>query len=42
MVTDTSFMRSAHYHEAGDTFDKLDYRRMANVVNGVHAIVRGF
>ncbi len=42
MVTDTSFMRSEHYHGAGDTFDKLDYRRMARVVNGVHAIVTGF
>lgn len=42
MVTDTSFMRYRHYHRAGDTHDKLDYRRMADVVNGVHAIARRF
>lgn len=42
MVTDTSFMRYDHYHGAGDTHDQLDYARMADVVNGVAGITRGF
>lgn len=42
MVTDTSFMRYEHYHGAGDTVDKLNYARMADVVNGVASVVRGF
>jgi Zn-dependent M28 family amino/carboxypeptidase len=40
MVTDTAFMRNANYHQAGDTYEKLDYRRMAKVVQAVHAISR--
>ena len=35
MVTDTAFFRNAAYHEAGDTAERLDYRRMAQVVQGV-------
>jgi Zn-dependent M28 family amino/carboxypeptidase len=42
MVTDTAFMRNKHYHLAGDTYDKLDYQRMAKVVQGVAAVVYGF
>lgn len=42
MVTDTSFMRNPHYHRAGDTHDTLDYRRMAQVVQGVYALVQGY
>lgn len=41
MVTDTSFYRNTQYHQAGDTFDKLDYRRMAMVVQGVYALAQG-
>ena len=37
MVTDTAFNRNPGYHGAGDTFDRLDYRRMAKVVQGVYA-----
>jgi len=40
MVTDTAFMRNANYHRAGDTFDKLDYKRMALVVQAVHAVAK--
>lgn len=39
MVTDTAFNRNAGYHGAGDTFDRLDYRRMAKVVQGIHAFI---
>jgi Zn-dependent M28 family amino/carboxypeptidase len=42
MVTDTAFMRNKHYHLAGDTYDKLDYPRMAKVVQGVAAVVYDF
>jgi Zn-dependent M28 family amino/carboxypeptidase len=39
MVTDTAFYRNPHYHTARDTADTLDYERMAQVVEGVHAAV---
>lgn len=39
MITDTAFYRNGHYHQESDTAEKLDYHRMADVVNGlVHAI----
>jgi Peptidase family M28 len=37
MITDTAFHRNTEYHRAGDTFDRLDYRRMAQVVHGLYA-----
>jgi Zn-dependent M28 family amino/carboxypeptidase len=40
MVTDTAFMRNKQYHLGGDTWDKLDYRRMAQVVQGVYAVAQ--
>ena len=40
MITDTAFYRNARYHQAGDTFDTLDYGRMAKVVRGVYAITQ--
>jgi Zn-dependent M28 family amino/carboxypeptidase len=40
MVTDTSFMRNPHYHKASDTFERLDYVRMAKVVQGVYAVTQ--
>jgi Zn-dependent M28 family amino/carboxypeptidase len=35
MLTDTSFLRNPHYHQASDTPDTLDYPRMADVARGV-------
>ncbi|MCI0657619.1 MAG: M28 family peptidase, partial [Acidobacteria bacterium] len=35
MVTDTAFMRNLNYHGPDDTADRLDYERMAGVVDGV-------
>ena len=35
MVTDTAFYRYPHYHRASDTPEKLDYDRMARVVEGL-------
>ena len=39
MVTDTAFHRNLNYHTAEDTPERLDYVRMAQVVEGVHAAV---
>lgn len=39
MITDTAFYRNRNYHTAADTAEKLDYRRMALVVEGVCAAV---
>ena len=36
MLTDTAFYRNKSYHTAGDTPEKLDYGRMAEVVRGVY------
>ncbi len=35
MVTDTAFYRNKNYHTAADTYDKLDYEKMSQVVWGV-------
>ncbi len=35
MVTDTSFLRNPHYHQAGDTPDTLDYPFLTRVTAGV-------
>jgi Zn-dependent M28 family amino/carboxypeptidase len=41
MVTDTAFYRYAYYHSAQDTPEKIDYARMAQVVEGLaRSIVR--
>ncbi len=40
MVTDTAFFRNPRYHTADDTWDTLDYARMAKAVQGVYAAVR--
>ena len=37
MVTDTAFLRYSHYHAKTDTPEKLDYIRMAAVVEGLDA-----
>ena len=40
MVTDTSFFRNKAYHTDEDTYDRLDYVRMAKVVSAVFAGVQ--
>ena len=42
MITDTAFYHNPHYHGAGDTAERLDYRRMAQVVQAVYAVVEGW
>ena len=39
MVTDTAFHRNTDYHTEDDTADRLDYNRMAKVVQGAFAAV---
>jgi len=39
MITDTADNRNFAYHTREDTADRLDYRRMAQVVQGVYAAV---
>lgn len=38
MITDTAFLRNSNYHQAGDTYEKLDYNRLAKVVQAVYAL----
>ncbi len=40
MITDTAFYRNVAYHGAADTFDRLDYGKMAKVVQDVYAITQ--
>ena len=35
MVTDTAFYRNTEYHTLNDTYNRLDYYKMAKVVDGV-------
>ncbi len=40
MLTDTAFFRNTEYHRPGDTPDRLDYGRMARVVQGVYGLIQ--
>lgn len=40
MITDTSFYRNPNYHEGSDTYDTLDYQKMAEVVRGIESAIR--
>jgi hypothetical protein len=39
MVTDTAFLRNKNYHKSSDVLETLDFQRMGEVVQGVHAAV---
>lgn len=39
MITDTAVFRHPDYHQAQETADKLDYDRMARVVQGVQEVI---
>lgn len=39
MITDTAFLRNPQYHLPSDTWDTLDYARMAQVVRGFAAVL---
>lgn len=36
MVTDTAFYRNRNYHTAADTYEKLDYKKMSDIIFGVY------
>jgi Zn-dependent M28 family amino/carboxypeptidase len=40
MITDTAFYRNPYYHAKGDTWDTLDYARMARLVQGLYETVK--
>ena len=40
MVTDTSFYRNHEYHRSGDTYERLNYPRMAQVVQGLYQLAQ--
>jgi hypothetical protein len=40
MVTDTAPFRYPWYHTPDDTPDKIDYERLAAVVDGLEAVVQ--
>jgi len=40
MVTDTAFLRNTNYHTPDDTMNRLNYQRMAQVVDAVLAFIR--
>ena len=42
MVTDTAPFRYPHYHQVSDTFDKLDYDRMAILTEDLAKMLRAF
>jgi Zn-dependent M28 family amino/carboxypeptidase len=39
MITDTALFRNPYYHTPLDTVDKLDFEKMARVVDGVRSVV---
>ncbi|EHB7662450.1 TPA: M28 family peptidase [Escherichia coli] len=40
MITDTAFYRNKQYHLPGDTADRLNYHKMAQVVDGVITLLQ--
>ncbi len=40
MITDTAFYRNREYHKVGDTWDRLNYEKMADVVRAVYSAVK--
>lgn len=39
MITDTAFYRYPHYHSSSDTYEKLNYENMAEVVKGLGEVL---
>lgn len=40
MVTDTALFRDPHYHTSNDSPERLDYARLAGVVDGLREVIR--
>lgn len=39
MITDTAVFRYPYYHTPLDTYDKVDFQKMATVVEGLRRVV---
>ncbi len=39
MITDTAFYRNPYYHTPKDTYNRLDYKSMAEVVRGLYRVL---
>lgn len=39
MITDTAFYRNPNYHQLSDTWETLDYQRMAEVISSLHNMI---
>jgi len=39
MITDTALYRSPHYHTPTDTYDKVNFNELAQVVNGLQKVI---
>ena len=39
MITDTSFYRNLAYHTEEDTIDRLDFKKMGHVIEGVYSFI---
>lgn len=39
MVSDTAFFRNKNYHTQNDTSEKLDYSKMAKVIDGIQEVI---
>lgn len=39
MITDTAFLRNKNYHTKDDTIEKLDFKKMAEVVKGIYSVI---
>ncbi len=42
MITDTAFYRNPYYHTSYDTFEKLDYKKMRELVTGISGILKNY
>ena len=42
MITDTAFYRNKAYHTENDTYDRLDYEKMAKVVLSIFEAIKGW
>lgn len=42
MITDTAFYRNPYYHTSSDTFEKLDYRKMGELVPGISETLKSY
>lgn len=40
MITDTAFNRNRNYHEPEDTWEKLDFRRLNQMITGLYRAIR--